>query len=125
MFKALLAIGFGSFVGGVLRYLLSKVVNEAWESSFPMGTFVVNVLGCFAIGVFFALFERGSIVNAHLRLFLTVGLCGGFTTFSTFANESFLLLRGGSFLVAVLYVALSLVLGLVALYVGYNVVKAL
>lgn len=125
MIKTLVAIGLGSFVGGVLRYLVGKVANEGWQHSFPLSTFVVNVLGCLAIGVFYALFERGNLLSAHLRLFLTVGFCGGFTTFSTFANESLLLLRGGEFALAAFYVVLSLVAGLAALYAGYVVVKML
>ena len=82
MIRAIFFIGAGSFVGGVARYLLSHVVQTNVASGFPWGTMVVNILGCFFIGLLYGLFERGSIMNGDLRVFLTTGFCGGFTTFS-------------------------------------------
>lgn len=123
MLKTLLLVGSGSFIGGVLRYLISKMLQLWAPSAFPLGTFVVNILGCLAIGLFYGLFERHHSVSTDLRLFLTVGFCGGFTTFSTFVNENFLLLRQGDFTLTAVYAALSLLTGLLMLYAGQTLIK--
>ena len=81
--------------------------------------------GCLLIGIFYGLFERGHLFNADIRLFLTVGLCGGFTTFSTFMNENFVLLREQNYLYFISYTALSVILGLTAIYAGHLIAKAL
>ncbi|BDF52787.1 hypothetical protein CE91St24_24980 [Odoribacteraceae bacterium] len=86
---------------------------------------IVNITGCLLIGIFYGLFERSNLLNTDLRLFLTVGLCGGFTTFSTFMNENFVLLREQNYLYFMSYTVLSIVLGLTAVYVGHLIVKAL
>lgn len=123
MLKTLLFIGMGSFTGGVLRYLISRYVQNFLIPSFPLGTFLVNILGCFAIGLFYGLFERGNLMNPNLRMFLTVGFCGGFTTFSTFMNENFLLIKENNFFYLSLYVGLSLFVGFIMLYLGYSLIK--
>ena len=84
---------------------------------------MVNELGCFAIGMFYGLFERGNLMNPNLRMFLTVGFCGGFTTFSTFMNENFQLIKDDNFFYLSLYVGLSLFVGFIMLYLGYSLVK--
>ena len=91
--------------------------------SFPLGTLLVNILGCFAIGLFYGLFERGNLMNPNLKMFLTVGFCGGFTTFSTFMNENFQLIKDDNFFYLSLYVGLSLFVGFIMLYLGYSLVK--
>ncbi len=123
MLKILLAIGSGSFLGGIARYLLSRGIQNSVISSFPFGTFWVNIIGCFLIGLFFGLSERGNLSNAELRMFLTVGFCGGFTTFSTFSNENISLLRDGSFLYFSLYAGLSVFVGLLATFGGNALTK--
>ena len=123
MFKTLLVIGMGSFAGGVLRYLLSRYVQHFSAVSFPLGTLLVNVVGCFLIGLFYGLFERENLMNLHLRLFMTVGFCGGFTTFSTFMNESFQLLKNDDFFFLLFYLTLSLIGGFASLYMGYQTVR--
>ncbi|WP_321518845.1 fluoride efflux transporter CrcB [uncultured Bacteroides sp.] len=123
MIKTLFIIGSGSFLGGISRYLLSKFMQNSIISSFPFGTFIVNILGCFLIGFFYGLSERGNLINNEWRMFLTVGFCGGFTTFSTFANENVSLLRDGNFFYFALYAGFSLFLGLTATYLGNLITK--
>lgn len=123
MLRIILFIGAGSFVGGVARYLLSHVVQTNVASGFPWGTMVVNVLGCFFIGLLYGLFERGSLMNSDLRMFLTTGFCGGFTTFSTFMHENYALLSDENFVQFSAYSVMSFGIGLFAAYAGHLIVK--
>jgi CrcB protein len=123
MLKILLIIGSGSFVGGVARFLTSRYIQNSVISAFPYGTFVVNIVGCFLIGLFYGISDRENLMSAEWRMFLTVGFCGGFTTFSTFANENISLLRDGNFFHFALYTSLSVFLGLMATYLGNLITK--
>ncbi len=123
MLKTLVFIGTGSFMGGIARYLTAKVVQNSIASSFPFGTMVVNLAGCILIGLIYGLSERTNLINDEWRIFLTVGFCGGFTTFSTFANENMTLLRDGNFFYFALYTGLSVFLGLVAVFLGNVLAK--
>ena len=107
----------------IARFLLARWVQGGTGSSFPFGTLAVNVLGCLAIGLLYGIFERGNLMNPDLRLFLTVGLCGGFTTFSTFVHENFSLFQRGTRLHFFLYTTLSFGLGLAAACLGHLIVK--
>ncbi|MBP1590027.1 MAG: fluoride efflux transporter CrcB [Kiritimatiellae bacterium] len=111
-----LMVFLGSGAGGVARYALSLALNgRGW----PWGTLAANVGGAFLIGMFGALSSRLGW-SEQVRLLLTVGLCGGFTTFSTFSNESLAMLRAGNWLAAGAYIVASLVLGLAATYGGWR-----
>jgi fluoride exporter len=125
MIKLLLVIGSGSFLGGIARFLTSRYIQNHAMTAFPMGTLIVNIVGCLLIGFFYGLSERGNLINAEWRMFLTVGFCGGFTTFSAFANENMALLREGDFFYFALYTSLSVFLGLMATYLGNLIIKAL
>lgn len=121
--KTILLIGLGSFIGGVLRHLLSTCLNDSVVKGFPLGTLAVNLSGCLLIGILYGLFDRGTAASPELRLFLAVGLCGGFTTFSTFMNENFLMAQGAQFFTLLLYALLSLAGGFLAVWLGCMLVK--
>lgn len=117
--KELLLVCLGSFAGGGTRFLVSKAVQGLTAVHFPLGTMTVNVLGCLVIGFLSTLPLGGSSVQADTRLFLTTGFCGGFTTFSTFMNETVVLTESGHAWLAVLYLAASLFFGALAVVCGY------
>lgn len=121
--RSILVVAAGSGLGGIMRYLLQLLVYKLYPSVFPVGTFSINVIGCFLIGVFFALAEKQQVVSTDTRLFLITGICGGFTTFSTFSLDNLLLLKSGNFLYFFLYAVGSLVLGLLATYLGITLFK--
>ena len=97
MIKTLLLVGTGGFLGSVSRFLASRFMQDNFPSAFPFGTFFVNITGCLLIGLIYGFSERSSLLTAEWKMFLAVGFCGGFTTFSTFANENLALLRDGAF----------------------------
>jgi CrcB protein len=125
MLKSLLIVGTGSFIGGAMRYLLSTYMKNICSQGFPWGTLAVNLLGCFLFGIFFAIFSKNSSTDSTLYLLLTTGICGGFTTFSTFANESVQMLQNGNIAGFIGYVATSILFGLALIALGYWMVKAL
>ena len=111
----LIAVGLGGFIGAVLRYLIGLIpMNET--TTFPIKTFVINILGCVAIGCIAAVATKNTELNPRMILFLKVGICGGFTTFSTFALETTDLIRNGHTGIAFLYAVLSLVIGCAVIF---------
>lgn len=123
MLKSILIAGIGGFIGTVLRFLLSKYVQIHIMSSFPWATFIINIVGCFAIGLIYGLSEKGNFLSSDLRLFLTVGICGGFTTYSSFSNEMFILLQNRELIRFLLYSGLSFTLGLFFVFLGRLITK--
>ncbi len=121
MLIELVAVAAGGALGSVARYLVGRVINEHITGVFPWSTLVVNVSGCFLIGLLCALISRNEGFSEVWRLFLVVGFCGGFTTFSTFANENYLLFDAHRLGIVALYAGLSLALGLIAVYSGYAI----
>lgn len=122
MLKALLLVGSGSFIGGALRYLISQLMKPC-GAGFPLGTFCVNILGCFLIGLLYGLFSKYSTTSGDWCLLLTTGLCGGFTTFSTFCNESVSMAQNGAWGSMVLYIGGSVLLGILAVLLGHFAVR--
>ena len=125
MLRTLLIVGVGGFIGSVMRYLVQLFVERDMSSTFPWGTFVANIAGSFIIGVIFALAQKGNLLSAEWRLFLAVGICGGFTTFSSFAYNNLTMLREGVYGQFILNVGGSLFFGLLAVYLGMITVKAI
>lgn len=123
MFRSLLFIGIGSFIGGICRYLLQQFVQTNYPSSFPLGTLIVNLIGCFIIGLVYELSSKGNLLSVDVRLFLATGICGGFTTFSSFAYENVSMVLDGEFLYPLLYVLISVVIGFGAVHAGILFIK--
>lgn len=113
-----LCVGAGGFLGSVFRYLLG-FLNPSNQSGFPFITLLINVVGAFAIALIAAYFASNLNASSRLHIFLQVGLCGGFTTFSAFSLESYTLIKNGDLFTAGLYIVLSVVLCLVAVFLGY------
>ena len=120
----LLGIAVGGAIGSLLRYLLAGWIQRVLGDLLPWGTLVVNVLGSFLLGFLAALLRGPVLVREEVRLFLLVGLLGGFTTFSTFSFETLRLAQAGQFLAATLNVVASVVLGLLAAWMGLRLSEA-
>jgi len=118
--KQLLLVGVGGFIGSIARFLVQKL-NLNWQVlSIPMGTLTVNVLGSLLIGFIIGVSGKSEIISPSLRLFLMVGICGGFTTFSSFTAENMTLMQNGQFATVLIYTGLSILLGFLAVYLGYT-----
>ena len=125
MLRTLLIVGTGGFIGSVMRYLVQIFVEKGMATTFPWGTFVANIAGSFIIGIVFAFAEKGNLMNAEWRMFLAVGICGGFTTFSSFAFNNFNMIKENSFGQLLWNVGGSLFFGILAVYLGIILVKAI
>jgi len=121
--KAVFIVAAGSGLGGVMRYLMQLIIYKRHPTVFPLGIFAVNVVGCFLIGIFYALAEKQNIISTETRLFLITGICGGFTTFSTFSLDNIALLKSGNYLYFFIYAIGSVVIGLLATYLGILLFK--
>jgi len=117
--KHLLLVGLGGFIGSAARFLVSKL-NLSWHFfSIPMGTLTVNVLGSFIIGIMVGISVKSDLISTDLRVFLMAGFCGGFTTFSSFSSENLMLMQNGQVFTVLIYTSLSILLGFLAVYLGY------
>ena len=120
--KNTLFIGCGSFLGGAARYLVSIAMKTVGKG-FPWGTLVVNLVGCLFIGLLWGFFSKNSNESSSWALFMTVGICGGFTTFSTFSKEALMMLQAGNFISLLAYVTISVIAGIALVAAGYYLVR--
>lgn len=117
-----LLVGIGGFIGSVLRYLIGLLPMKP-DNGFPVKTLFINICGAFIIGIIVAMTTKNKSLNPNLILMLKVGVCGGFTTFSTFAYETAELIHNGNVMVAVSYAVLSVVLGVFAIYYAQMIIN--
>lgn len=114
----------GGGIGAVLRHIVTFISNKFLGAEYPYGTFIINILGCMFLGFILALAaNKTNMINSNLILFLTIGIAGGFTTFSTFSYESLTLIRNGQTLDCLGYLLLSPIIGLIAVYFGTYLAK--
>jgi fluoride exporter len=121
----LLIVGAGGFIGSVLRYWLASAAQRWAGNGFPAGTLVVNTIGCLAIGAVWSLVEHRQWFSPELRTLMTVGILGGFTTFSAFGHETFMLLRDGKYVWAMANVVANVVVGMIAVASGWLAAKTI
>lgn len=119
----MLLAGCGGFVGTCGRYLLIKGCAAIWHDAFPLGTFLVNIAGCFIAGILFGLLERTHMMTSGESVLLIVGFCGGFTTFSTFANDMWSLGNKGDWTAFGLYLAASVIIGVLLVWAGRAIIS--
>jgi len=119
----IIAVGIGSFFGGIIRYVISGWAADLWGAFFPYGTLIVNVTGSFIMSFIMVYGAEVGTIDTNLRLFIATGMMGALTTFSTFSYETFQFLREGSFLIAGINIAINLVLGIIAVLGGLSLAK--
>ncbi|HVJ45807.1 MAG TPA: fluoride efflux transporter CrcB [Luteolibacter sp.] len=121
--KQILLVGCGGAFGSIARYLLGGAILHRFPNlKFPLGTFTVNIIGCLIIGLLAGFIEKRGAFSPDIRLLLFTGICGGFTTFSAFANEGVFLIRRSDTPTALLYAAASVVIGFLAVWIGIKLV---
>lgn len=125
MLRNILIVGTGGFIGSAMRYLVQIFVEKDLATTYPWGTFVANIAGSFIIGVVFAFAEKGNLMSSEWRMFLAIGVCGGFTTFSSFAYNNFTMLKDHSFGQLLWNLGGSLFFGILAVYLGIILIRAI
>ena len=123
MLRAIILVGAGGGAGSIFRYLTSVFVGKCFQTAFPLATFITNILGCLIIGLLFGVFERYQMTNPDLKYLFVTGFCGGYTTFSTFAAENINLFQSENSLTAFAYIAVSVIVGLLAVWAGVALAK--
>jgi CrcB protein len=125
MLRTILIVGAGGFIGSVMRYLVQIFIEKGLSTTFPWGTFIANITGSLVIGIVFGLAEKGDLISSEWRMFLAVGICGGFTTFSSFAYNNLMMIKEQSFGQLLWNVGGSLFFGILAVYLGIILVRAI
>ncbi len=120
-----LAIGIGGFIGAILRAYTAGIINHAFKHNIPFGTMAVNLIGSFVLGVLIGLIQYQIIQNPYLKSLLTTGMMGAFTTFSTFAIESFFLIKNGLIIESLVYILLNVIGSIILAGAGYKSIEAI
>ena len=123
MLRTIVIVGTGGFIGSVMRYLVQILLERGMNSTFPCATLIANITGSLIIGIVFALSEKGNLISSEWRIFLTVGICGGFTTFSAFAYNNFNMLKEHAYGQLFFNISGNLFLGVLAVYLGIVLVR--
>jgi len=124
-FDTYLAIGIGGFIGAILRAYTAGLVNHAFKHDIPFGTIAVNLIGSFILGTLIGLIQFSAIQNPYLKSLLTTGMMGAFTTFSTFAVESFFLMKNGLIIESLVYISLNVIGSIILAAAGYKSIEAI
>lgn len=123
MVKTIIYIAIGGAIGSVVRYITSVLINKYWFNIFPLATFITNILGCLLIGIIIGTLEKNNLTDSDLKWILITGFCGGFTTFSTFGYENINLFQNQNALIALLYIGLSIFIGITSVWLGLFITK--
>lgn len=123
MFKATMIAGAGGFIGTCMRFLSDMLGAIICHGAFPLGTFMANIFGSLLIGVFYGLATKRQWFTRNCNLFLITGLCGGFTTFSSFSDQMLSMIRAGDIPTFIFYLAATLIAGLIAVVAGIAIVR--
>lgn len=122
MIKSIILVGLGGALGSILRYVVGVEIKQLVATSFPIATFIINIIGCLIIGLLYGISEKNNLGNSDLNYLLIIGFCGGFTTFSTFANENFNLIQQQNFITPLFYISSSIIIGILAVRLGYKII---
>lgn len=122
MIKAMLIAGSGGFIGTCLRFLVGKLCTNYIPGSFPWGTFLVNLVGSFIIGILFGLVEKSQLISTNMNILLITGFCGGFTTFSSLSHDMLILIQNRNWTIFILYTALTFIGGLLLVWAGRGII---
>ena len=125
MIRLLLLIGIGGFTGSILRFIVQQATDRYLSTTLPVGIFLVNIVGSFLIGIIFGLALEKNVLSDEMRLMLATGFCGGFTTFSAFSFDNLKLLENSEYMHAILYSGGSVILGILATFLGIALIKVI
>ena len=121
--KNILLVLVGSGIGGASRYVVAEFIRQKNMLKYPLGTCLINIVGCFMIGLILGYYTKNTTENSDIKLLLTTGFCGGFTTFSAFASENLYLIKSGNQLTVLFYIVLSVLFGILATFLGSIIIK--
>lgn len=123
MLRQVLFVAVGSAIGGVARFLIGKGLYGLYPQPFPLPTLAINIAGSLLIGLLFGFASKSSSIPPDIMLMLTVGLCGGFTTFSAFSYENIVLMRSGAYTMVLVYITASVSMGILATWLGIELTR--